>query len=147
MRPNELDYVVDGTVRTRGNIHHIKVRLLDLTSCASPIWTNEFALAATEPYCVNEVTARIVARIDPVVLFIEGSDASARRDGLLLRAIPLIVHHEAPRNTKRPVTSSCRALEEDPDNGQGAAWAAHWQVFHVGQGWAQDPCSCKSMCA
>jgi len=139
MRPNELDYVVDGTVRTRGNIHHIKVRLLDLTSCASPIWTNEFALAATEPYCVNEVTARIVARIDPVVLFIEGKRRERHgATGLLLRAIPLMYTMKR-REYEEAGDFIMRALEEDPDNAKVAAWAAHWQVFHVGQGWAQDP--------
>jgi DNA-binding SARP family transcriptional activator len=139
MRPNELDYVVDGTLRTRGNIHHIKVRLLDLTSCASPIWTNEFALAATEPYCVNEVTARIVARIDPVVLFIEGKRRERHgATGLLLRAIPLMYTMKR-REYEEAGDLIMRALEEEPDNAKVAAWAAHWQVFHVGQGWAQDP--------
>jgi DNA-binding SARP family transcriptional activator/tetratricopeptide (TPR) repeat protein len=139
MRPNELDYVVDGTLRTRGNLHHIEVRLLDLTSCASPIWTNEFALAATEPYCVNEVTARIVARIDPVILFIEGKRRGRHgATGRLLRAIPLMYTMKR-REYEEAGDLIMRALEEDPDNAKVAAWAAHWQVFHVGQGWAQDP--------
>ena len=32
-----------------------------------------------------------------------------------------------------------RALKLDPDNAMILAWAAHWQVYHVGQGWARDP--------
>ena len=32
-----------------------------------------------------------------------------------------------------------RALEQDPDNAMILAWAAHWQVYHVGQGWSSDP--------
>jgi hypothetical protein len=28
-----------------------------------------------------------------------------------------------------------RALKMDPENTMTLAWAAHWQVYHVGQGW------------
>ena len=31
-----------------------------------------------------------------------------------------------------------QAMVMDPDNAMAAAWGAHWQVFHVGQGWAPD---------
>jgi tetratricopeptide (TPR) repeat protein len=31
-----------------------------------------------------------------------------------------------------------QALEMDPEDAMAAAWAAHWQVFYVGQGWASD---------
>ena len=32
-----------------------------------------------------------------------------------------------------------RALKIDPNNAMILAWSAHWQVYHVGQGWSQSP--------
>jgi DNA-binding SARP family transcriptional activator/Tfp pilus assembly protein PilF len=140
MRRNELDYVVDGILSSDGSGHHIGVRLLDLTRYATPVWSDRFELAADEPYRVDEVTARIVAQVDPVILFIEGQPQRRERHGaigLLLRAIPLMYSMERAKYEQAGALIR-RALEEDPDNAKIAAWAAHWQVFHVGQGWAPD---------
>jgi len=140
MRRNELDYVVDGILSSNGSGHHIGVRLLDLTRYATPVWSDRFELAADEPYRVDEVTARIVAQVDPVILFIEGQPKRRERHGatgLLLRAIPLMYSMERGKYEQAGDLIR-RALEQDPDNAKIAAWAAHWQVFHVGQGWAPD---------
>ena len=32
-----------------------------------------------------------------------------------------------------------RAIKIDPDNAMILAWSAHWQVYHVGQGWSEAP--------
>jgi DNA-binding SARP family transcriptional activator/Tfp pilus assembly protein PilF len=140
MRRNELDYVVDGILSSNGSGHHICVRLLDLTRYATPVWSDRFELAADEPYRVDEVTARIVAQVDPVILFIEGQPKRRERHGatgLLLRAIPLMYSMERGKYEEAGDLIR-RALEQEPDNAKIAAWAAHWQVFHVGQGWAPD---------
>jgi TolB-like protein/cytochrome c-type biogenesis protein CcmH/NrfG len=140
MRRNELDYVVDGILSSDGSGHHIGVRLLDLTRYATPVWSDRFELAADEPYCVDEVTARIVAQVDPVILFIEGQPKRRERHGptgLLLRAIPLMYSMERAKY-EQAGDLIARALEQDPGNAKIAAWAAHWQVFHVGQSWAPD---------
>jgi DNA-binding SARP family transcriptional activator len=137
---NELDYVVDGILSSDGKGHHVTVRLLDLTRYATPVWSDRFELDADEPYRVDEVTARIVAQVDPVILFIEGQPKRRERHGatgLLLRAIPLMYSMERHKYEEAGDLIA-RALEEDPDNAKIAAWAAHWQVFHVGQGWAGD---------
>jgi len=140
MRRNELDYVVDGILSSDGGGHHIGVRLLDLTRYATPVWSDRFELAADEPYRVDEVTARIVAQVDPVILFIEGQPKRRERHGatgLLLRAIPLMYSMERGKFEEAGDLIGS-ALEQDPDNARIAAWAAHWQVFHVGQGWGSD---------
>jgi DNA-binding SARP family transcriptional activator/Tfp pilus assembly protein PilF len=140
MRRNELDYVVDGILSSNGSGHHIGVRLLDLTRYATPVWSDRFELAADEPYRVDEVTARIVAQVDPVILFIEGQPKRRERHGatgLLLRAIPLMYSMERGKYEEAGDLIR-RALEQDPDNAKIAAWGAHWQVFHVGQSWSPD---------
>jgi tetratricopeptide (TPR) repeat protein len=64
----------------------------------------------------------------------EGQGATA----LLRRAVPLMYsmnrekYEEAGQLLKH-------AIEEDPHNAKVAAWGAYWHVFHVGQGWADEP--------
>jgi DNA-binding SARP family transcriptional activator len=141
LRQKELDYVVDGTLRKAGEKLQISVRLLDLAHDAQPVWSDRFELAAGQLHLLDElVTARIVGRIDPVILFIEGQPRRRERcgaTGLLLRAIPLMYSMQREKYDQAGELIS-QAIDMDPENAMAAAWAAHWQVFYVGQGWAPD---------
>ena len=141
LQRRKLDYVVDGTLTGNGRNFKINVRLLDVTDCARPVWSDRFELAAGELHRIDElVTARIVGQIDPVILFIEGQPKRRERygaTGLLLLAIPLIYSMER-RKYEDAGRLINQALEIEPDNAMVAAWAAFWQVFHVGQGWSQN---------
>ena len=75
-----------------------------------------------------------------MILFIEGQPR--RREhygatGLLLLAMPLMYSMERDKYEEAGRLIN-RALQIDPDNAMVAAWAAYWQVFHVGQGWTVD---------
>ena len=81
-----------------------------------------------------------MARINPVILFREAS-APLREPlsatALTVRAMPMLYSME------RPIFEEAgRILEEavrrEPDHAMAAAWAAYWQMYHVGQGWTQD---------
>jgi DNA-binding SARP family transcriptional activator/TolB-like protein len=141
LRRMELDYVVDGTLSGNSKCIEISVRLMDLAEHARPVWGECFELPVGELHRLNElVTTRIVARIDPVILFIEGQPK--RREhygatGLLLLAIPLIFSMER-RKYEEAGRLIGRALEIEPDNAMVAAWAAHWHLFYGGQRWAQN---------
>jgi adenylate cyclase len=91
---------------------------------------------------VNElIVAPVVARIDPVILFIEGQQKHLQRSGttgLVLQAMPLMYSMEREKYEEAGRLIN-QALDADPQNAKAAAWGAHWQVFYVGQGWAQDP--------
>jgi DNA-binding SARP family transcriptional activator/TolB-like protein len=141
LQRRKLDYVVDGTLTGNGRSFKISVRLLDVTDCARPVWSDRFELGAGELHRIDElVTARIVGQIDPVILFIEGQPKRRERygaTGLLLLAIPLIYSMER-RKYEDAGRLINQALEIEPDNAMVAAWAAFWQVFHVGQGWTQN---------
>jgi DNA-binding SARP family transcriptional activator/Tfp pilus assembly protein PilF len=142
LKQKELDYVVDGAISGNGKRFQISVRLLDITQFASPVWSDRFELTIDELHRLDErVTARIVGRIDPVILFIEGQP-KRRKDygatGLLLRAIPLMYSMERDKYEEAGELIN-RALKIDPDNAMVLAWGAHWQVYHVGQGWSRDP--------
>jgi DNA-binding SARP family transcriptional activator/TolB-like protein len=141
LRRMDLNYAVDGTVSGNGKHVHIEVRLMELADYARPVWRECFELPVGELHRLNElVTTRIVGRIDPVILFIEGQPK--RREhygatGLLLLAIPLIFSMER-RKYEEAGRLIARALEIEPDNAMVAAWAAHWHLFYAGQGWSQD---------
>ena len=141
LKQKDLDYVVDGNLRKSGENVQISVRLLDLAHDAQPVWSDRFDFVSNQLHLLDElVTARIVGRIDPVILFIEGQPRRRERygaTGLLLRAIPLVYSMQEDKFHEAGELIS-QAVEMDPDDAMAAAWAAHWQVFCVGQGWAPD---------
>src|ERR1700730_17489376 len=137
----KLDYIVDGAISGSGKQLQIGVRILDLAGQAQPVWSERFDVALSHLHRLDElVTTRIVGRIDPVILHIEGRPK--RREhygatGLLLRAIPMIFSME--RNQYEEAGRLIqRALALEPDNARVEAWAAHWHLFYGGQGWAKD---------
>jgi DNA-binding SARP family transcriptional activator len=136
-----LDYVVDGTISGSGKQLQITVRLLELAGQAQPVWSERFDIALSHLHRLDElVTTRIVGRIDPVILHIEGQPkrrAHYGATGLLLQAIPMIFsmgrkHYEEAGQLIH------KAIVLEPDNAMAEAWAAHWHLFYIGQGWAKD---------
>jgi DNA-binding SARP family transcriptional activator len=142
LRSSDLDYVVDGALSGTGHGYQISVRLLDLTRYATPVWSDRFELGTDELHKVDEmVTAKIVGRIDPVILFIEGQPKRRENHGatgLLLRAMPMVYSMEQAKFEEAGRLIK-RALEIDPNDTMALAWAAYWEMWHVGQGWTPDP--------
>jgi DNA-binding SARP family transcriptional activator len=134
-------YVVEGNLSGNEQKFQISVRLLDVREEPSPVWSDRFDLTATALEEVHEsIVVPVVARIDPVILFIEGQhrhSQSTGPNGLVLRAIPLMYSMER-RKYEEAGRLIGQALEADPENTNVLAWAAFWQVWHVGQGWAPD---------
>lgn len=137
----QLDYAVDGTIAVGGKHIQISVRLLDLVERARPVWSDRFELAINELHRLNEmVVARIVASIDPVILFIEAQPKRKERygaTGLLFLAIPLIYSMER-RKFQQAGDLIERALGIEPDNAMAVTLAAYWHLWHIGQGWTTD---------
>jgi DNA-binding SARP family transcriptional activator/TolB-like protein len=132
---NGLDFVIDGVLSGARSVQCVDVRMLDMTQHAAAVWSDRIDLG--EAYRVDEVTARIVARIDPVIVFIQPKREGQGATALLRRAVPLMysMNRQKYEEAGRLLT---RAIEADPGNAKAAAWGAYWQVFHVGQGWATD---------
>src|SRR5262249_9862787 len=137
----KLDYLVDGTISGSGRQLQINVRLLDLAGQAQPVWSERFDIALSHLQRLDElVTTRIVGRIDPVILHIEGQPTRRERYGatrLVLQAMPMIFSMER-RQYEEAGRLIQRALALEPDNATVEAWAAHWHLFYGGQGWAKD---------
>jgi TolB-like protein len=141
LQRKELDYAVEGAVSRHGRLVHISVRLLDLTRRTQPVWSERFELETHELHRLNEmVTGRVVCKIDPIILFIEGQPNRREQygaTGLLLLAIPLLYSVERKKFERAGVLIH-QAMEIDPQNAMALMWAACWHLTRVGQGWAQD---------
>jgi DNA-binding SARP family transcriptional activator/Tfp pilus assembly protein PilF len=140
LRPNELDYVIDGALSGVGDKYQISVRLLDLTKYASPVWSERFELGVNELHRLDEVVAPIVGRIDPLILFIEGQPKRRDKAGatsLIMQAMPMIYSWEREKFEKAGELID-EALKIEPDNAMVLAWAAHWRMSHVGQSWTKN---------
>ncbi len=137
----KLDYVLDGTISGSGKQLQISVRLLALEDQAQPVWSERFDIALSHLHRLDElVTTRIAARIDPVILHIEGQPKGRERygaTGLLLLAIPMIFSMERKKYEEAGQLIQ-KAIALEPDNARAEAWAAHWHNFYIGQGWAKD---------
>jgi DNA-binding SARP family transcriptional activator/Tfp pilus assembly protein PilF len=147
LKRRDLDYVVVGALSLGTGTFRISVQLLDFAQSCRPVWSDRFELEVGELHQLDErVTARIVGRIDPVILFIEGQRKRRPRYGalgLLLLAMPLM--HSMERSKYEEAGDLInRALQTDPDNTMVSAWAAHWHVYYVGQGWSTDPAQAYS---
>jgi tetratricopeptide (TPR) repeat protein len=142
LQQQQLDYAVDGTIKKVGRNYHIDVWLLDLSQCTRPVWSDRFELGMHELHRLNDlVTGRIVASIDPIILFIEGRPRQSERygaTGLLLLALPLIYSMERQKY-QHAGNLIQRALAIEPDNSMAVTLLAYWHLWHVGQGWTTDP--------
>jgi DNA-binding SARP family transcriptional activator/Flp pilus assembly protein TadD len=137
----QLDYAIEGVIKRRGKDYHIEVWLLDLAQCTRPVWSHRFELGISELHRLNEmVTGRVVASIDPVILFIEGQPRRRERygaTGLLLLALPLIYTMERQKYQEAGNLIQ-RALTIEPENSMAVTLLAYWHLWHVGQGWTND---------
>ena len=135
------DYIVEGHLSGGAQRVQVSVRLLDMAK-SQLVWSDRFDVPTDELDDLNErIVGPVVARIDPVILFIEGQQRKGKpldADGLVLKAIPLMYSME-----REKYEAAGRLIEEalkaDDSNANVLAWAAFWQVWHVGQGWSADP--------
>ena len=142
LRAKGWHYAVEGNLIAGADKISISIRLLDIGQDVRPVWSDRFEVASHMlDQLYDRVVAPVVARIDPVILFIEGQEAVQRRSGatgLVLQALPLLLLLKRDRFGKAGDLLD-EALREDPKNAKAAAWKALWHVIHIGQGWAPEP--------
>ncbi len=139
-----IDFLLDGTVqRTSGRLR-ISLRLLDLRAGNQMVWAQRFDRESDDLLTLqDDIAAEVVAQIDPEILFIEAQRVTSRPPqdptayDLVLRAIPLITRLEKPLFMQAGDLLR-QAAAQEPDYAASHAWLAFWQMFLVGQGWADD---------
>lgn len=139
-----LDFLLEGTIQHGPKGVRIIARLLDMHAADEVIWARRFDRTVDDILALQEeIASAIVAQVAPELLLREGHRAVARRHtdptshDLMLRAIPAIY-----RLDEVDFRAAGQMLEEalrlDPGNAAAHAWLAHWHLFLVGQGWAED---------
>jgi DNA-binding SARP family transcriptional activator/tetratricopeptide (TPR) repeat protein len=143
---NRSEYIVEGSLSGNAQCVQISVRLLDVIEQSQLVWSDRFEMPAAEIDELNErIIGPVVARIDPVILFIEGQRRKGQQrdaESLVLKAIPLMYSMERDKYEAagRLIAEALKAEDANADaNANVLAWAAYWQVWYVGQGWANDP--------
>ncbi len=140
-----LDFLLDGTIQRVRNRLRITARLLDLRAGNQVVWARRFDRQSNDLLTLqDEIAAEVVAQIDPEILLIEAKRVTIRPAvdatayDLVLRALPLMNRMErAPFMQAGDLLR--RAIELEPEYAAAHAWSAYWQVFLVGQGWADRP--------
>jgi TolB-like protein len=140
-----LDFLLDGSIQRVRNRLRITVRLLDLRAGNQVVWARRFDRQSNDLLSLqDEIASEVVAQIDPEILLIEAKRSSSRPPvdatayDLMLRAIPLIGRLEREAFMRAGEYLS-HAIELEPDYAAAYAWYAYWQMFLVGQDWADHP--------
>lgn len=141
LKRHQLDYVVDGAITQDGGLFQVRIRLFQVAEAARPVWSDWFRLPTGALHRLDErVTARIVAQIDPVILFIEAEPPRRKHygaTGLLLLAKPLMARMERDRYGEAANLID-RALEVEPGNAMVSTCAALWQFYYAARGWSRQ---------
>ncbi len=140
-----IDFLLDGSIQRVRNRLRITIRLLDLRVGNQVVWARRFDRQSNDLLSLqDEIASEVVAQIDPEILLIEARRSAARMPvdatayDLMLRAIPLIGQLEREA-FMRAGQYLLRAIELEQDYAAAHAWYAYWQMFLVGQDWADDP--------
>ena len=140
----DLDFLVEGTLRTKGNEIRIQARLLNMRGSGEIIWARRFDSSMPEVLTMqDEIASETAAQIAPELLVWEAEQAASRPRvnptayELMLRAIPAIYRlDQTGFRAAGPLLE--RSLKLDPSSAACHSWLAHWYLLSIGQGWATD---------
>lgn len=140
-----IDFLLDGTIQRGGDRLRVALRLLDLRVGNQVVWSRRFDRDVHDLLTMqDEIAAEVVAQIDPEILLIEAQRVTQRPPldatgyDMVLRAIPLIGRLDRVQFMQAGGLLA-DAVEQEPDYAPAHAWFAYWQMFLVGQRWADDP--------
>ena len=140
----DLDFLVEGSFRKKGNGITVLLRLANLSGSGAISWGRRFdGLLPDLLDLQDRIASETAAQIAPELLVWEGLEAKSRPRvdptayEMMLRAIPDIyrLDEAAFREAGRLLEQS---LTLDPGSAACHSWLAHWYVFLLGQGWAKD---------
>ena len=141
----DTDLVLDGTIQRSGTRLRVIVRLADLRVGGEIAWAGRFDRDFTDALTLqDELSATIVAQVDPELMRHEGRRTAAARSQeltareLLLQALPAIyrLDRDSFLSARRLLEKS---LQAEPGSSVAHGWLAYWYLLYVGQGWAEDP--------
>jgi signal transduction histidine kinase/TolB-like protein/FixJ family two-component response regulator len=143
-RQLDLDFLVEGSFRKKGNEIRVLLRLINMRASGEITWGRRFDSPFQDVLNLqDQIASETAAQIAPELLLWEGQAAALRPQvdptayDLMLRAIPAIYRLDEAdfRNAGSLLEQS---LVLDPSSAACHSWLAHWYLFSLGQGWEKD---------
>jgi TolB-like protein len=137
-------YVLEGTVRKAGDRLRVTAQLID-ASAGTQVWAERYDRVLADIFAVqDEITASVVASIEPRLY--EAENLRFRRRppesldawGYVMQAMPLIMTAPTEKGTETAAHLLARAIEIDPNYAQANSLLAWIQAARASFGWG-DP--------
>ena len=140
----DLDFLVDGSFRKKGNDIRVLLRLFNMRGAGEISWGRRFdSLMPDVLNLQDQIASETAAQVAPELVVWEGREAASRRQvdptayDLILRAIPATYCVDEAGFREAGALLE-RSLALDPSSAVCHAWLAHWYLWLSGQGWATD---------
>ncbi len=141
----DLDFLVDGSFRKKGNDIRVLLRLINMRESGEISWGRRFdSLMPDVLNLQDRIASETAAQFAPELVLWEGQRAASRPQvdptayDLMLRAIPAIYRLDEAGFREAGVLLE-QSLALDPASAGCHSWLAHWYLFLLGQGWSKDP--------
>jgi signal transduction histidine kinase/TolB-like protein len=143
-RQLDLDFLLTGSVRKKGNEIRVLLRLVNMRGPGEISWGRRFdSLLPDVLNLQDRIAAETAAQIAPEAMVWEGQEAASRPQvdptayDLMLRAIPAIYRVDEVGFCQAGTLLE-RSLALDQSSAACHSWLALWYLFSHGQGWAPD---------
>jgi signal transduction histidine kinase/TolB-like protein/FixJ family two-component response regulator len=137
----DLDFLVEGSFRKKGNAIRVLLRLTNMRGSGEISWGQRFdGLLPDLLDLQDRIASETAAQVAPEMLVWEGLEAKARPRvnptayDMMLRAIPA-VHRLDELAFRESGELLEQSLALDPSSAACHSWLAHWYHLSVGQGW------------
>jgi TolB-like protein len=144
-RTHQLDYVIDGTIRTQGNDIAVEVSLLDVVLDFDIVWHGHFDGTLDDLFSLqHRIAFQTVRHVDPDMSH-DNTEAMApirteiaEAHQCVLTAIQGIFRLD--RHTFVQARDYLlRAIDLDQEYAAAHAWLAYWSLIAAGYGWVENP--------
>jgi signal transduction histidine kinase/TolB-like protein/FixJ family two-component response regulator len=143
-RQLDLDFLVDGSFRKKGDDIRVLLRLMNMRGSGEISWGRRFdALMPDVLNMQDRIASETAAQVAPELVVWQGQKAASRPQvdptayDLMLRAIPAIYRLDEA-GFRDAGTLLEQSLVLDPTSAGCHSWLAHWYLFLLGQGWSTD---------
>ena len=140
----DLDFLVEGSFRTKGNEIRVLLRLVNMRGAGEITWGRRFDnLLPNVLNLQDQIASETAAQIAPELLLWEGQAATERPQvdptayDLMLRAIPAIYRLDESGFMEAGALLE-QSLALDPSSAACHSWLAQWYLHSLGQGWETD---------
>jgi TolB-like protein/Tfp pilus assembly protein PilF len=140
----DLDFLVQGTFRKKGNDIRVVLRLTNMREAGEMTWGRRFDGRLPDVLNLEDLIAsETAARMAPELLVWETSEAKPRPQvdptayDMKLRAISATYRLDEAGFREAGVLLE-KSLALDPSSADCHSWLAHWYLYSLGQGWATD---------